>query len=40
MSQTNPQGRTRLTRRLILDLVCIVIFGLLGRQSAVLFDDG
>lgn len=24
--QTNPEGRARLTRRLIMDLVCIVIF--------------
>ena len=24
--QTNPDGRARLTRRLIMDLVCIVIF--------------
>jgi hypothetical protein len=26
MSQTNPEGRARLTRRLMMDLVCIVIF--------------
>ncbi len=26
MSQTNPEGRARLTRRLVMDLVCIVIF--------------
>ena len=25
-NQTNPEGRARLTRRLIMDLVCIVIF--------------
>jgi hypothetical protein len=24
--QTNPEGRARLTRRLIMDLICIVIF--------------
>jgi hypothetical protein len=24
--QTNPEGRARLTRRLIMDLVCMVIF--------------
>jgi hypothetical protein len=24
-SQTNPEGRARLTRRLIMDLVCMVI---------------
>jgi hypothetical protein len=24
-NQTNPEGRARLTRRLIMDLVCIVI---------------
>jgi len=26
MSQTNPEGRARLTRRLIMDLVCMVMF--------------
>ena len=25
-NQTNPEGRARLMRRLIMDLVCIVIF--------------
>jgi hypothetical protein len=25
-NQTNPEGRARLTRRLIMDLVCIIIF--------------
>jgi len=34
--QTNPEGRARLTRRLIMDLVFIVMFGI--QYSTIFYD--